>query len=191
MDDSTSEENSTKSSTESIDTSALYQKIYDENPWYGDADQGRCPGVRLLPKYRDWLIGPVLDLGCGRGHTVEHLRKLGFEAAGIDQIQSHPAMRVGNITQPIQDITSFNSVVCIDCIEHLYEDQVLGLFENMKQVQRQAFSIHIGESTGTGQELHVNRKSFSQWSELVCEHFEIVSEFEITPEQILYLTRSR
>ena len=172
------------------DTSELYQQIYDDNPWYGDAEQGRCPGMRLLPEYKEWLKSPVMDLGCGRGQTVEHLRSLGFEAEGIDQIRNNPDMRVGDITQPIDDISKFNSVVCVDCIEHLYESQVLGLFENMKQVKRQAFSIHNGESTGTGQELHVNRKDFIDWTKLIREHFEIASAIQITNEQVLYLTQT-
>lgn len=173
------------------DTSEQYQKIYDDNPWYGDADQGRCPGVRLLPHYQDWLIGPVMDLGCGRGQTVERLRKFGLIADGIDQIKVHPEMRVGDITKPIADISKYKSVVCVDCIEHLYDEQVLGLFANMKQVERQAFSIHNGESTGTGEELHVNRKSFSDWTTFILEHFVIDSEIEINAQQMLYLTHSK
>ena len=198
MDDPTAGDDAKKAVNEngnqnpdSSDTSALYQQIYDENPWYGDANQDRCPCVRLLPQYSDWLIGPVLDLGCGRGQTVEHLQQLGCEAEGIDQIKNHPDMRVGDITKPIADLASFKSVVCVDCIEHLDEDQVLALFKNMKQVQRQAFSIHIGESTGTGQELHINRKSFAEWTSLIQCHFDIATEIEINPEQILYLTRAR
>ena len=176
---------------DSHDTSSLYQRIYDENPWYGDAEQGRCPGVRLLPHYEDWLMGPVMDLGCGRGQTVERLIANGFQAEGIDQIQNNPAMRVGDITKPIDGLAQFNSVVCVDCIEHLVDEQVLGLFENMKQVKRQAFSIHNGESTGTGQELHVNRKSFQEWAILIRKHFEIAAAIEINHEQMLYLTQSK
>ena len=171
-------------------SAALYQKIYDENPWYGDADQGRCPGVRLLPQYQDWLLEPVMDLGCGRGQAVTAIRQLGLQANGIDQIESNPEMQVGDITQPIQNLAEFTSVVCVDCIEHLYDDQVAGLFENFKKVKRQAFSIHNGESTGTGQELHVNRKSFDEWHELISKHFEIVKVIPITDEQMLYLTQS-
>lgn len=171
-------------------SAALYQKIYDENPWYGDADQGRCPGVRLLPQYQDWLLEPVMDLGCGRGQAVTAIRQLGLQANGIDQIESNPEMQVGDITQPIQNLAEFTSVVCVDCIEHLYDDQVAGLFENFKKVKRQAFSIHNGESTGTGQELHVNRKSFDEWYELISKHFEIVKVIPITDEQMLYLTQS-
>lgn len=173
------------------DSATLYQKIYEENPWYGDADQGRCPGVRLLPKYKDWLIAPVMDLGCGRGQTVKHLHRMGFAADGIDQIKINPEMRVGDITAPIDGIGSYRSVVCIDCIEHLYDDQVLGLFENMKQTDRQAFSIHNGESTGTGQELHVNRKSFDEWTEFIERHFELKETIEINPSQMLYLTQTK
>jgi len=169
----------------------LYQSIYDENPWYGNAEEDRCPGVRLLPDYQDWLVGPVLDLGCGRGHVVEALIEAGFEAEGIDQIVCNPKMRVGDITKPIADIQNFKSAVCVDCIEHLYEEQVTGLFENMKQTQRQAFSIHNGESTGTGQELHVNRKDFIDWTKIIREYFDIASAIQIHENQVLYLTRTR
>ena len=173
------------------DSKQLYQKIYDDNPWYGDASEGRCPGVRLLPQYQDWLVGPVIDLGCGRGHTVERLRELGFEAEGIDQIEKNPGMLVGDITKPIKKLDRFQSAVCVDCIEHLYDEQVTGLFANMKQVQRQAFSIHNGESTGTGQELHVNRRPFDQWRTIIEEHFVIEKEIPLHDKQMLYLTMSR
>ena len=173
------------------DSAELYQKIYDDNPWYGDADQGRCPGVRLMPEYKDWLLSPVMDLGCGRGQTVERLRSSGMQADGMDQIVNNPDMRVGDITKPIEGIGNYASVVCVDCIEHLYPEQVLGLFENMKQVKRQAFSIHNGESTGTGQELHVNRMSFPDWTKLIREHFDIASAIKITEDQMLYLTQAK
>ena len=174
-----------------LDSAQLYQQIYDENPWYGNADEGRCPGVRLLPQFKDWLVGPVLDLGCGRGQTVKELQSRGFEAEGIDQVKINSAMRVGDITRPIAGIEQFKSVICIDCIEHLYDDQVIGLFENMKRVERQAFSVHNGESTGTGLELHINRKSFAEWDTLIRQHFDIAAVIKIHEEQMLYLTATK
>ena len=133
----------------------------------------------------------MLDLGCGRGHVVDALIEAGFQAEGIDQIVLNPKMRVGDITQPIADIKNFKSAICIDCIEHLYEEQVAGLFKNMQQTQRQAFSIHNGESTGTGQELHVNRKDFIDWTKIIREYFDIASAIQIHENQVLYLTLSR
>ena len=169
----------------------LYQEIYEQHDWYGNAHQDRCPGVRLIPEYQEWIQSPVLDLGCGRGHTVEKLRELGFDADGIDQISIHPGMQVGNITKPLDDMERYNSVACIDCIEHLYEEQVLGLFENMKRVERQAFSIHNGPSDDTGQELHVNRMDFIDWYSLISQHFDIGAAIKIHDEQMLYLTKRK
>lgn len=169
----------------------LYQKIYDENDWYGNAEQNRCPGVRLLPEYEEWIQGRVMDLGCGRGHTVEHLRELGYQADGIDQIQLHPEMQVGDITKPLDMLDQYESVICVDCIEHLHPDQVLGLFENMKRVKRQAFSIHNGPSDETGEELHVNRQEFVDWFRLISKHFDVAAAIKIHDQQMLYLTKTK
>lgn len=130
----------------------------------------------------------MLDLGCGRGHTVEALRELGLVAEGIDQVAVDPAMRVGDICLPIADIRSFRSVVCIDCIEHLTDGQVEGLVANMLEVERQAFSIHNGSSTDTGAELHVNRKPFDEWERILSASFRIEKKIMIHREQMLYLT---
>jgi SAM-dependent methyltransferase len=169
----------------------LYQEIYEQNEWYGNAHEGRCPGVRLIPEYEEWIQSPVLDLGCGRGHTVEKLRELGFEADGIDQIRIHPDMQVGDISKPLNDMERYQSVTCIDCIEHLYEEQVIGLFDNMKRVERHAFSIHNGPSNDTGQELHVNRMDFTDWHRLISQHFDIAAAIKIHDEQMLYLTKRK
>jgi len=130
----------------------------------------------------------VLDLGCGRGHTVGALREQGLVAEGIDQVAIDPEMRVGDICRPIADIRSFRSVVCIDCIEHLTDAQFRGLVGNMLQVERQAFSIHNGSSSDTGQELHVNRKSFREWDRIISKSFHIEKKIMIHREQVLYLT---
>lgn len=177
--------------TDPHNSAKLYQEIYEQHEWYGNAHEDRCPGVRLIPEYQEWIQSPVLDLGCGRGHTVEKLRELGFEANGIDQIAVHPDMQVGDITKPLEDMGRYKSVACIDCIEHLYEEQVLGLFENMKQVERQAFSIHNGPSDDTGQELHVNRMDFIDWYRLISQHFDIGAAIKIHDEQMLYLTKRK
>jgi len=168
-----------------------YQRIYEDFDWYGDGHQGRSPGVRLIPEYIDWLVGPVLDMGCGRGHTVEALREQGLEADGIDQITMHPGMMVGDITAPIENIGHYRSVICIDCIEHLTDVQVDGLFANMQRVEHQAFSIHNGPATGTGEDLHINIKSFDEWQQIIEKNFRIEKVIDIQDEQKLYLTQTR
>ncbi|MFU8830394.1 MAG: SAM-dependent methyltransferase [Phycisphaerales bacterium] len=170
------------------DTRELYQRIYETEEWYGNAEINRCPGVRLFPLYRDWLLGPVMDIGCGRGHTVEHLRRSGLEADGIDQIDLANGMLVGDITRPLDLEGRYRSALCIDVIEHIDDEGVLRLFENFKQCERQAFSIHNGESICNGEDLHINRKPFEEWRRIISEHFELVEEVPTSPEQMLYLT---
>lgn len=88
-------------------------------------------------------------------------------------------------------MTGLHSVVRIDCIEQVHAERLPGLFERLKQVQREAFSIDTGGSTGTGQELHVHRTSLAEWTRIIQEHFEIVEAIETHSERILYLSRRR
>jgi hypothetical protein len=172
-------------------TRKLYQHIYQQFPWYGDSSVNKCPGVRLLPIYQGWLLPPVLDLGCGRGDTVQTIRALGLEADGIDQVDLGNGMRVGSIIDPIEDIHRFSTVLCIDCIEHLEDSELRHLFINMTYVQRQIFSINISSATNTGRELHVNRKRFEEWDAIVRERFNVLELVQTSPEQRLYLTEGR
>ena len=165
----------------------LYQRIYEQHDWYGDAQQGRCPGVRLLPRYKHWLHGSVLDLGCGRGHTVQSIRELGLECEGIDQVKIHPDMRVGDITAPLP--CDYDTALCIDVIEHIPEESLPGLFRNLANAHRQIFSIHNGPSPMEGKELHITRKSFAQWRRILEPLFEISEEITIHEEQQLYLSK--
>ncbi len=142
-----------------------------------------------LPEYRDWLLSPVVDLGCGNGNTVEKIRALGLECIGLDLTPLDSEMRVGDFTQPIPDINHFQSAVCINCIEHLFDEQIRGLFDNMKQVKRQAFSIRSANSTGN--ELLANRRDFIGWGGLIRENFTIAAAIKINDEQMLYLTQRK
>ena len=61
----------------------LYQHLYDDPLLrYGDATFNRCPGVRFLPLYKHWLESYVFDFGCGRGHTVIAMKRLGLPGLG-------------------------------------------------------------------------------------------------------------
>jgi hypothetical protein len=164
-----------------------YQEIYDKNSWYGNAEEGRCPGVRLLPKYIHWLSDKVVDLGCGRGGTAMAIRKMGLSCDGIDMIKCHPDMKVGDITKPL-DLSEYSTAICMDVFEHIPDTPLIGLMENMAKVDRCAFSIHNGPSSaGNGVELHVNRKLFEDWRPILRKYFDIVEEVRIKGDQFLFI----
>jgi hypothetical protein len=78
----------------------------------------------------------------------------------------------------------------MDVIEHITDDDLEGLFNNMSEVDRQAFSIANFGSMHRGVELHINRKPFSEWEEILKKHFRIVKDIEIHQRQHLYLTEA-
>ena len=169
-----------------------YQKIYINESWYGNANKGRCPGTRLYPQYKGWLKGKILDIGCGRGHTVELLRREGFKCDGIDQVKINQDMFVGDVSQPrCLDSVNYSSCLCIDVIDHITDVIIDGLFDNFKLFDKQIFSIHNGPSIYKGVELHVNRKPFDTWRSILSRHFNITHEITIHKEQVLYHSNTK
>lgn len=167
----------------------LYQKLYDNKErHYGVAAYNRCPGVRHIPRYKHWLRGNIIDIGCGTGDTVNAVRALGFVCSGIDQISNNPDMIVGDVTIPIEGIDKFDTAVCMDVVEHILDGELKGMFDNLSKVKRQVISIHNGPSTeGHGIELHVNRKPFEDWRNILSLTFNIKEEIELQKVQHLYL----
>lgn len=168
---------------------ALYQELYDTSD-YGQEAKDRCPGVRYLEHYIDHLKGKVIDLGCGTGDTVRALRAKGLAADGIDQIDLKNGMSVGSITNNL-NLEDYTSAICIDVLEHLYDDQVDALLKNLKQVQYQAVTVHTSTSWEQGYpfDLHVNIKN--TWLEHISKELVIVETITLAPNRILYLCERR
>lgn len=163
-----------------------FQKIYETTDWYGNAHQNRCPSVRLLPLYEKYLGKINVELGCGRGHLVQKLRIKGYVCEGYDQINLGNGMHVADITKELK--ISGDTVICIDCIEHIEDSDLLGLYLNFKKFKTQIVSIHNGPSIHDGVELHINKKTFKTWRDtLLKQGFKIIEEIKIHKEQILFI----
>jgi len=167
----------------------LYQHLY-EDPMlcYGQAGMRRCPGVRFYPEYKDYLKGRVFDFGSGTGDTVRYLRNEGWDAEGMDQVSLDNGMLVGNICEP-QTVEGFDTAICIDVFEHILDDELRVLMENMKQMSRQIISVHTGpgRERGCKTDLHINRKSFKAWREFL--DFEIVEFRQLGKQRGIFFTR--
>lgn len=96
--------------------------------------------------------GPVLDLGCGDGLFLEMLKNRGIEGIGLEisSIAVEKAKRKGlnvrkfdfsNTPLPFDD-NSFEVVVLLDVLEHLYQpDKVL---KEIHRVTKSDFVLSIG-----------------------------------------------
>jgi hypothetical protein len=170
-----------------MESRSIYQRLYQDSA-YGDHDKGRCPGLRLFPKYIDHIIQPVIDLGCGRGGVVLALREIGVKANGMDFIDIGNGMMVGDITGNLSEMCAeYATAICIDVFEHIDDFGVLSLISNMSQCARQVISIHNGPSVEGGVDLHVNKKPFETWESMMETGFKIKAKHRIHKKQMLYL----
>ena len=94
-------------------------------------------GQRIIKKLNSYINGPeVLDYGCGTGYLIKHLLKAGYAVTGSDQSPeslTHVNKHYNNLPnffgahtfgQLVQDGKKFNSVLCIEVVEHL-DDAIL------------------------------------------------------------------
>lgn len=85
--------------------------------------------------------GPILDLGCGTGGMLQHLRSFG-DAVGLDNAPEAAAgCRLRQVpfvqgwgTQLPFDAGSFGTVTALDVVEHMSDD--LGILQEMYRVLR-------------------------------------------------------
>jgi hypothetical protein len=171
----------------------LYQILYEDPALrYGDSEADRCPGTRYFPRYSHWLKGRIIDLGCGRGDTVHMMREAGFFAHGIDQVDLDNDMIVGSILDPI-NMSPYDTATCLDVFEHLHDEELLKLVENMKQAERQVITVHMGESQEAGYpvELHVNIKTKDEWWDFLTQHFTIRNQIVLGADRLVYLTERK
>jgi SAM-dependent methyltransferase len=119
------------------------------------------PLDRELLKRFSSLVGPerpVLDIGCGPGHTTAHLTSLGLMATGVDMSpkmiekasELFPQTRfvVGDFFALPNESSSVAGILAFYCFVHLAPEQLLPAFSEMFRVLcgggALLLSFHVG-----------------------------------------------
>jgi ubiquinone/menaquinone biosynthesis C-methylase UbiE len=127
--------------------------------------------------------GSLLDVGCGRGETMELARQFGFSPVrGLEVV---PYLCGEDVDHgfahaiPHED-KSFDVVTMFDVMEHLVPEDTDAVCEELERVARKhvLLTVHNGSSRHNGIELHINRKeSYKAWHQYFCQKFSGVVEW--------------
>ncbi len=114
----------------------------------------------LLKRFADCVGAerPVLDLGCGPGHTTAYLTDVGLTATGVDLSPNMIAIasrmfpqsrfEVGDFFALRQESSSVAGILAFYCIVHLTSDQLVPAFTEMHRVLSDdgvlLLSFHVG-----------------------------------------------
>jgi SAM-dependent methyltransferase len=133
----------------------------DNGTYYGAAlvaaalaqEFGILPRVRFsdgsLEKNKD-NTSDILDVGCGRGFVVRHLKNLRFAAAGCEYAPMSEVQPVerhiyrGDLTETLPfDDGAFGLTICLGVLSHLPEDDVPHAIRELTRVTRRAIWTNI------------------------------------------------
>lgn len=154
---------------------AKYVEAY-QHSHYRMGDQRREAVFEVL---RNTQRGTLIDVGAGRGETLEMAYALGFDiVAGTEVVPYLLNERVvyGEAWDLPFDSNAADVVTCFDVLEHLlHEDQYIALCE-LKRVARREVIVTAAEASHyqDGVEYHVGRRPYSDWERMIAQ----LGEFE-------------
>lgn len=155
---------------------AKYEVCYRNESYRMGADRRRqCEAMMANPA----AGATFLDVGCGRGETMEIAERLGYAdwwgVEAVDALLSDRVVRgvAWRLPWPSQSV---HTVACFDVLEHLLpgdestvgDDQLCVLDMLRVATSRVLLSIGLYPSTwGGGPELHVNLRTPEEWTALL------------------------
>lgn len=151
-----------------------------ENPHLGGNIDGGDP-LSICPSLWKWAVEKfkvlsVLDVGCGRGESLECFKNYGLRGFGIDGLQANvDAVRKKGLKGEVWDLTigsyqsasKFDMVWCCELVEHIEEKFVNNILDTFL-VGRIAFMTHaMPRQKGYH---HVNCKDDKYWIDIMTQH---------------------
>lgn len=154
------------------DEAAVYQIEYS-NPEYRMGAQRLSDVERLL---RLVPRGSLLDVGTGRGETLEIAHSLEFyPSIGTETVPELLSKRVFKAYAHDLPYTrqSFDVVTCFDVLEHLIQEDLIPAVKEFARVAKSHIILSASETPssqwGGGRDLHISKRPADEWEKLFRE----------------------
>lgn len=120
--------------------------------------------------------GSLLDVGTGRGELLTIAENIGFHPVHGTEVVAELLQRVGVTYAEAHALPfgdgDFDVVCCLDVLEHLTPADTVPALCELRRVALQVLLVSAADysSEWNGVELHVNRRPYDEWRELVRQH---------------------
>ena len=144
-----------------------YVKAY-QHPDY-KMGQPRKQAVRNVLSRLD---GTLLDVGTGRGETLDMAFNLGLACTGTEVVpylcEAKNVVQCYSRDLPFPD-DSYDHVTCFDVMEHLIEEDLIPSIQEMIRVAIKTVTISASETSHRyrGRELHISKRSRAAWRTMI------------------------
>lgn len=134
-------------------------------------DNGTFYSTAIMIKeiLEEYNLRTILDVGCGRGFVVRHLRNLGYEAEGCEYGKETVELSVCNsiyvdLTEvlPYND-NSFDIVLCAGVLSHLPKENTENAIKELYRVTKKILITNILTIPSDDQWYHINVVPKTWW----------------------------
>lgn len=166
----------------------IYDKLYSSSKYNDKMDY-------KIDIVQEWLYSTtnrnILDMGCGKGHYIKHLRDNKYDVTGVEPSK----VACSKIKPPVinTDILGFAStnkkkweaMYCMDVLEHIPPEEIdatLQALVNLAPVSLYGIANHSDVIDGV--ELHLIQEDSKWWKAKLSEYYK---EVKLTYEPLRYM----
>jgi ubiquinone/menaquinone biosynthesis C-methylase UbiE len=157
-----------------MDEVRRYEKAY-ESPDYR-IGLTRLMNVMDVLRYGE-MRDSILDVGCGRGEILQLCRAMGFRLCrGVEAVPAlvdNEMVMHGYAWSLPYNSNQFETVICIDVLEHLLRGDEIRAIRELGRVARKRIIITASNMSSVYPEigeLHINRRVYDEWEKLIVEN---------------------
>lgn len=172
----------------------VYRSCYEDKHYRMGADR-MLDALNVLITWDD--SSSLLDVGCGRGEFLAAAPECYTDVLGIEFVEAlvdYKLIHRGVATDLRLDDNSFDVVSCLDVLEHIPEEDTLGVLSELKRVARKHALIAVNNQESPHRygrqniDLHITKKPYEEWHGIFAEQFHpgIVTKYPHTAQSHIW-----